>query len=183
MKYMNEVVENRNEESKNKDDGADIISGKCPECGSENLVLVFETSNEFHYRCNDCDETFITEIKLLGENIKESIQKNETTERKTKPIRIPASVYEELQTIKQDNRLGTLIEAQIHVINGYKSSKRFEEFETKIINIFNEFSVSTIEILKQFHEDNKVEFDKIRKEIQELKYIKQINTDWFPTKK
>jgi transposase-like protein len=166
---MNNNVENLENNS------IDKITGKCPECGSENISLTLETSNGFRYRCNNCDETFVVSVRLLGERLGDLSQdakkviedKVESDERKT--IKIPKRSYVKLESIRQEIGLSTLVEANVYAINQYSNTKKFNDFELKIIGIFNEFSETSFRALNQFYEDNKEELKKIQGQLEELK--------------
>lgn len=162
---MNEVVGNGN-------------IGKCPECGSENLSLTLETSNGFRYKCNECGETFVVNVKILGGNIKDlttetkndnDIQKNQ--ERRN--IALPMKSYNQLLNIKAEIGVNTLVDTELYLIEFYHKNKNVEnslsKFTGNIINVFNEFSTNSIAIFNQFYEDTKVELSTIHKEIRELK--------------
>lgn len=173
---MNEVIENRNE-----------VAGSCPNCGSVNLVLTLETLKGFRYKCNDCDETFVVETKLLGENIKALTQipkiVSEIDERKT--IKIPKKTYVQLESIRQDAGLTTLIDANAYVINEYETRRAFE---AKILQAISEAGENTASLMNRFLADiqneNKIFLEQITQDIQKIKMeiqtLKKISADWLP---
>lgn len=184
---MNEVVENgkkdivtENVENRNE------VAGSCPNCGSVNLVLTLETLKGFRYKCDDCDETFVAETKFLGKNIKALTQipkiVNEIDERKT--IKIPKKTYVQLESIRQDAGLTTLIDATAYAVNEYKTRK---EFEAKILQVISGSGENIASLMNTFWADfqkgNKEIMENIKEikmEIQELK--KQRALEWKPVR-
>jgi transcription elongation factor Elf1 len=168
---MNEVGKNR------EDVGEDVGTGKCPGCGSEDLVLTLETSKGFRYKCSNCDETFVVETRLFGENIKALTQipkmTNEIDERKT--IKIPKKTYMQLESIRQDIGLTTLIDANAYVVNEYKGRK---EFEAKILQVISEAGEKTVNLMNTFWADIQKDINEIKTQIKELNKDKTL--EWKP---
>lgn len=153
-------------------------NSKCPNCKSENLTLLLETPKGFRYKCGDCEETFVKEEKLIGEDIKDITVKKEKEIDETngkKTIKIPKRSYLRLESIKRDLGYNTTIDTIVHVIDMYEIEK---ELKLEIIKFLNMYGKGQCDMLEKFLMDIKNELKK-SKETQEQQEEQQgMNVIW-----
>ena len=134
---------------------------KCKKCNSENLSLTLETPNGYRYKCNECGDTFVSETKLTGENIKDMTLKSESEIDGRKTIKIPKKSYDQLEIIRQEIGFTTIMDTLVHVIYMYK---RNTELQSQLLEFLNGFGENLTQVWSNFFTDLKETQQKIQEQ-------------------